>query len=214
MNPKSTIIIIDYGFGNLHSLAKALVRLGAGPVITQRPEDIEGARAVFLPGVGAFGEGMAELTSRGFVAPLKAHASSGKPLFGICLGMQFLFDYSEEFGRHEGLGLLSGGVKKVAPRDQQCKIPHIGWNELRLPPNRTSWSNSILDGIRERAQAYFVHSYAPIPSDNKDILANTEYGGAVFAAAVEKGRVAGTQFHPEKSGETGLRILKNFLTKV
>lgn len=211
---KPSIIIIDYGFGNLHSLAKALIHLGVAPVITQQPEDIERADAVFLPGVGAFGQGMSELSRRGFFAPLKEYASSGKPLFGICLGMQFLFEYSEEFGTHEGLGLLSGGVKKIVPRDEQCKIPHIGWNELQFSPGRTSWSNTILDGIPERSQTYFAHSYAAVPSETSDILANTEYGGSVFTSVVAKGGIMGTQFHPEKSGETGLRILKNFLAKI
>lgn len=209
-----SIVIIDYGFGNLHSLAKALVHLGAVSVITQQPEDIERADAVFLPGVGAFGEGMAELSRRGFLAPLKTYASSGKPLFGICLGMQFLFEYSEEFGRHEGLGLLSSGVTKIVPQGSGYKIPHIGWNELRFPAGRTSWDNTVLDGIPEKSQAYFVHSYAAAPSDTSDTLAQSEYGGAVFASVVAKGGIVGTQFHPEKSGETGLRILKNFLTRI
>lgn len=211
---KPSIIIIDYGLGNLHSLAKALAHVGVTPAFTQTPDAIASADAVFLPGVGAFGEGMAELSRRGFVAPLKEYASSGKPLFGICLGMQFLFEYSEEFGTHQGLGLLSGGVKKIVPRDEQCKIPHIGWNELRFPPGRASWSNTILDGIPERSQTYFVHSYAAKASDASDAIANTEYCGAVFASVVERGGIAGTQFHPEKSGETGLRILKNFLAKI
>ncbi|MEK7084724.1 MAG: imidazole glycerol phosphate synthase subunit HisH [Patescibacteria group bacterium] len=211
---RQSVIIIDYGFGNLHSLVKALLRLGAHPSLTERPEDVATADAVFLPGVGAFGQGMAELSRRGFVSPLKEYASSGKPLFGICLGMQFLFEYSEEFGKHQGLGLLRGGVKRIVPQEKQCKIPHIGWNELLMPTGRHSWDGTILHGLHEHEQAYFVHSYAAHPSDAGDAVANTEYCGAVFASVVEKGNVAGTQFHPEKSGEAGLRILKNCLERV
>ncbi|MDZ4221741.1 MAG: imidazole glycerol phosphate synthase subunit HisH, partial [Patescibacteria group bacterium] len=177
---KSIISIIDYGFGNLHSLAKALASLGAAPAIIQTPEDIARADAVFLPGVGAFGEGMAELVRRGFAGPIQEHAYSGKPLFGICLGMQFLFEYSEEFGTHKGLGLLRGGVKKIIPQEKQCKIPHVGWNELRSAPGTSGWDGTILDGLREREQVYFTHSYAASPSDAEDVIANAEYCGTSF----------------------------------
>ncbi len=211
---KPCISIIDYGFGNLHSLAKALAHIGVAPSISERPQDIEDADAVFLPGVGAFGEGIAELAKRGFVGALKEYASSGKPLFGICLGMQFLFEYSEEFGRHEGLGLLHGGVEKIVPQEKQCKIPHVGWNELRFPAGRSRWDGTVLNGLCEGDQAYFVHSYAAYPSHAGDVVAKTEYCGAAFAAVVAKGGIVGTQFHPEKSGEAGLRILKNFLERV
>lgn len=214
MSKQKSIIIIDYGFGNLHSLAKALVHIGAVPSIVERPQDVESADAVFLPGVGAFGEGMRELAARGFVEPIKAHASAGKFIFGICLGMQFLFESSEEFGRHAGLGLLRGEVQKIVPSQKQCKIPHIGWNELRYASDRTSWDKTILENIAEREQVYFVHSYAPVPLEKKDIVAKTDYGGAFFAAVVEKHGIMGTQFHPEKSGPVGLRILKNFLTRI
>ncbi|MEK7125811.1 MAG: imidazole glycerol phosphate synthase subunit HisH [Patescibacteria group bacterium] len=211
---KPSISIIDYGFGNLYSLVKALAHLGAAPIITKMPDEIEHADAVFLPGVGAFGRGMAEFTRRGFADPLKTYVASGKPLFGICLGMQFLFDNSEEFGVHQGLGLLRGGVTKIVPREKHCKIPHIGWNELRFPPGISGWDGTILEGLGEREQAYFVHSYAVNPSDIKNTVATTEYCGISFASVVEKGEIVGTQFHPEKSGAVGLHLLKNFLKRI
>lgn len=211
---EANIAIIDYGFGNLHSLVKALAYLGASSTIIHTPEKITQADAIFLPGVGAFGEGMRELAQRGFIEPIKAHASLSKPLFGICLGMQFLFESSEEFGQHAGLGLLRGGVHKLVPSQKQCKIPHIGWNELHYASHKKNWDKTVLENITEREQVYFVHSYAPVPLEKSDIIASADYGGAVFAAVVEKSGIVGTQFHPEKSGLVGLGILKNFLNRV
>ena len=204
--------IIDYGYGNLFSLKKALAHLGATATIAHSPRMLADARILFLPGVGAFGDGISELRRRGFEKPLLKHAKNGKPLFGICLGMQFLFDTSEEFGRHKGLGLISGVVKRIAPIALNCKIPQVGWNALQVPKGATNWKGTILEKVKPSSdQVYFVHSYAGNPSHQKDVLAETEYCGVRMTAVVKKGSLYGTQFHPEKSGTVGLTILKNFL---
>ncbi|MDP3900334.1 MAG: imidazole glycerol phosphate synthase subunit HisH [bacterium] len=208
---KNRVAIIDYGCGNLYSLKKALVRVGAKPSIASRPEDINSADILFLPGVGAFGKGMTELRRRGFVEPLKACISKGVSLFGICLGMQFLFENSEEFGMYRGLGLLQGDVTKLIPQDAECKVPHVGWNTFWPLSEASNWDNTILKGLSGGEQAYFTHSYAAQSVESSSVVALTEYGGARFASVIAQGTVFGTQFHPEKSGEIGLQILKNFL---
>ncbi len=202
--------IIDYGYGNLFSLEKALAHLGVRAVTLKTPKAIRGMSALIVPGVGAFGEGIKELRKRGFEKPILSHANVGKQLLGICLGMQFLFDYSEEFGTHKGLGLIQGKVGRISPK-KGFKVPHIGWNEMQLPRGRKNWKSTILDGISVGKHVYFVHSYAGTPKERKDIVAEAEYGGSRIVAAVQRGTLFGTQFHPEKSGEIGLSILKNFL---
>lgn len=202
------VVIIDYGYGNLFSLERALAHNGARVVISSDPNMLQNAPAVVLPGVGAFGDGMAELRKRGFFSPLITYAESGKPLLGICLGMQFLFDCSDEFGRHEGLGLIAGAVAQIPVDRKKCKIPQVGWNKLQP---LSSWRGTILEGVGLSDQVYFVHSYAGFPQDKRHILAETNYCGVSFPAVITKGNIIGTQFHPEKSGEVGLSILKNFL---
>jgi len=204
------VAIVDYGFGNLYSLAKALVRIGATPAISEKENEIKNADALFLPGVGAFGRGMEGLLERGLTPAIKDHVKAGKPLFGICLGMQFLFQYSEEFGRHEGLGFIEGSVKKIVPRTK-CKVPHVGWNSLTFSEAAKKQKNSFLQGVEDGEQFYFVHSYAAIPLSKDVVLGTTEYCGALLTSVIKKGNVIGTQFHPEKSGEAGLRLLKNFV---
>jgi len=206
--------IIDYGYGNLFSLEKALVHLGVSSIITRDPNDIIDSAAVFLPGVGAFGDGINELRKRGFEDPILKHTQAGKPLFGICLGMQFLFDESEEFGKHAGLGIIKGKVQRIAITDPSAKIPHIGWNKLFLPSHRKDWGKTSFKNIQENDQVYFVHSYVGHPEKEEDVLAETRYFGTILTAAVSKGNVIGTQFHPEKSGTVGLSILKQFLARV
>jgi len=207
---RKNIGIIDYGYGNLFSLEKALAYLGARAKILKTPKAVGNMQALIVPGVGAFGEGIQELRRRGFEVPILSHARTGKPLLGICLGMQFLFDYSEEFGVHKGLGLIPGSVKLISPKSGY-KVPHVGWNAVRIPQSRKNWRGSFFDGIPAKKHVYFVHSYAGIPREKKDILAEVEYGGSRVVAAVERGRISGAQFHPEKSGETGLALLRNFL---
>ena len=207
------VFVIDYGYGNLFSLTNALQHVGAEVVIADSPKKVKNAGVLFLPGVGAFGDGIKELRKRGFEAPIREHVKKGKPLFGICLGMQFFFDESEEFGKHKGLGLVPGTVKRMAPKKKETKVPQVGWNALLLPKGRKSWKGTIAESSVGGRHAYFVHSYAGFPKRKNDIIAEVSYGGSRIVAAVEKGALYGTQFHPEKSGEFGLALLANFLKK-
>jgi glutamine amidotransferase len=195
------IAIVDYGVGNLRSVQKALERVGAQAIITDDPAALEASAGVLLPGVGAFGDAIHNLHARRLVAPLLRQAERGKPLLGICLGMQLLFERSEEMGQHQGLGLLPGRVVRF-PRSE-LRVPHIGWNQLHIV------QPGLLDGVQDGAYAYFVHSYYPIPEEPADVLATTDYG-LEFASVVGRGPIFGAQFHPEKSQEVGLRLLANF----
>jgi glutamine amidotransferase len=186
--------------GNLHSVQKACAKVGLKSKLVNRAEDIRRAKAVILPGVGAFGQAMQHLTSRRLVKCLKEAAASGKPFLGICLGMQLLFDYSEEFGRHEGLGLLPG---KVVPFPKKLKVPHMGWNQISLERK-----SPFFRGVPDQAYMYFVHSFYCVPADPKVVLTTTEYGLS-FASAVGRDHLCGIQFHPEKSQNTGLTIYRN-----
>lgn len=205
--------IIDYGYGNLFSLTNALMHVGAEVVIADSPKKIQNAWILFLPGVGAFGDGIKELRKRGFEESIVRHTQNGKPLFGICLGMQFFFDESKEFGKYKGLGLVSGVVQRMTSKEKTAKIPHIGWNALLLPSGVKNWKNTIVENTPNEKYAYFVHSYSAIPQKKGDVLAEVLYGGTRIVAAVERGPLIGVQFHPEKSGEFGLALLANFLKK-
>jgi glutamine amidotransferase len=195
------ITIVDYGMGNLRSVQKAFERGGHAATITSRAEDVGQAARLVLPGVGAFGEAMENLRKGGLIAPLLAAVARGTPLLGICLGQQLLFSRSEEMGDHEGLGLLPGRVRRFLP---PLRVPHIGWNQAHI--QRPS---PLLEGIPDRAFFYFVHSYYVEPADPTDTLTTTDYG-IDYASIVGRGRLFGVQFHPEKSQDLGLRILKNF----
>ncbi len=201
------VTIIDYGLGNLRSVQKAFEHLGASASITSDPREIERARKLILPGVGAFAAGMHGLRARGLVEPIHAAVARGVPLFGICLGMQLLFESSEESGAgfqsERGLGFLQGHVVRFA--DAGLVIPHVGWNQIA--PTRDS---SVLRGIAPGAYGYFVHSYICQPKDANIVLATTDYGDA-FASVVGHANLWGIQFHPEKSQQVGLRVLRNFL---
>ena len=199
------IAIVDYGVGNLFSLAASFRKIGAETVITSDPAVIAAADRVILPGVGAFGDAAQKLRESGLDKVVKAEAAKGKPLMGICLGMQLLFAYSEEFGHHEGLGLLPGRVvpmKGVIPDDY--KIPHIGWNRLSFKKDVP-----LFKYIQDGDHVYFVHSFYA-EECGEALAATTEYG-AELTAAVAMGNVMGCQFHPEKSGDVGLNILRGFL---
>lgn len=198
-----TIAIIDYGAGNLRSVRNTLVHLGADVRTVSAPDELAGARKIVLPGVGAFGRGMAALDAAGFVTPLKQAAAEGVPLIGICLGMQFLFEQSDELGQHVGLGLLPGRVTRFPAEGP--KVPHIGWNQLQRRRD-----DPLLAGVDDGAYAYFVHSYYVDAGDPADVLATTGYG-IDFASVVRRGSVYGIQPHPEKSQAVGQRILRNFL---
>ena len=197
------IAIIDYGVGNLFSLKCSLDAVGAPAVVTGDPAVIRNAEKLILPGVGAFRDAAAALSENGLDALVKEEARAGKPLLGICLGMQLLFEKSLEGGEYQGLGLLTGEVRSISEViPAGLKIPQIGWNALEFTKE-----SRLFGRIREGDRVYFVHSFAAM--DSPDITAVTEYG-AKLAAAAERGNVYGCQFHPEKSGSVGLRILKAF----
>lgn len=213
MTPK--IVVVDYGVGNLLSVTRALECRGGDVMVTGDPHALLNAEKLVIPGVGAFADGMGELERRGLVVPILKYAATGRPLLGICLGMQLLFTESEEFGLHRGLGLLAGRVLAIpnqATGGKWRKTPHIGWNELQLPSDRQSWNGSLLTGLTEGVATYFVHSYAAEPTDPSVRLADCDHEGYTVSAAVQQGRICGCQFHPEKSGEVGLSIIDNFLS--
>jgi imidazole glycerol-phosphate synthase subunit HisH len=198
------IAIIDYGAGNLRSVRNTLAHLGADVVTASTPDQLDGASKIVLPGVGAFGAGINALRAAGFEEPIKQAVAAGVPLIGICLGMQYLFESSDEMGQHRGLGLLPGRVTRF-PADGP-KVPHIGWNELHV----RAANNPLLAGLASGSYAYFVHSYYVEAGDERDVLATTDYG-IEFASVVGRGNVFGIQPHPEKSQAVGQRILHNFL---
>ncbi|UPT74551.1 MAG: imidazole glycerol phosphate synthase subunit HisH [Elusimicrobiota bacterium] len=208
MSAASRVVIVDYGLGNLLSVARAVRAAGGEPEISSDPADVAGAERALLPGVGAFGDGIKGLRERGLVDPLRAYAKSGRPLLGICLGMQLLMDRSEEFGDHEGLGLVPGTVKRLPGGTGGLKLPHVGWSALKPA---SPWPGTPLAGTAAGAEFYFVHSFAAVPSDPSHRLADCGYGENDFCAALRRGSVVGCQFHPEKSGPAGLDILKRFL---
>jgi glutamine amidotransferase len=197
------IAIIDYGMGNLRSVQKGFEKCGHQATITNDPAMLAKAEKVVLPGVGAFGDAMAELRRRELVEPVREAIHSGKPFLGICLGLQLLFETGYEDGQHEGLGLLPGEVRRFeVPREY--KVPHMGWNELAIRRRAP-----ILEGIAEGSHFYFVHSYYVAPSDTSVIAAEANYPEP-FTAVIWRDNLFATQFHPEKSQADGLRLLKNF----
>jgi glutamine amidotransferase len=196
------IALIDYGAGNVRSVQKALAAVGAEVQMLHDPEAVLAAEKVVLPGVGAFGDCMEGLRRAGLVDVLRRVAAGGRPLLGICVGMQVLFEEGEEMGRHAGLGLLPGRVVRFAV--EGLKIPHTGWNQIE-----PTGPNTLLDGLRPGAWAYFNHAYY-CQAQPQHILAVTDYGGP-FPSVVGRGQVYGVQFHPEKSQKVGLHILRNFV---
>lgn len=196
----SLIAIVDYGVGNLKSVTNAMAYLGLNTCITSEATQLERADAIILPGVGAFPDAAEKLRAPGLDKVVIAQAEK-KPVLGICLGMQLLFDMGEEVRHCDGLGLIKG---KIARIETQYKLPHIGWNSLKFQNN-----SPIFKGLDDRAYVYFVHSFCGYAKQEEDVIARTDYGPSVVAA-VGHGNVFGCQFHPEKSGETGLTILKNF----
>lgn len=211
---KPSVTVVDYGVGNLLSVTRALEHCCAEVRMADTPAGIEAAERLVLPGVGAFADGMAGLRQRSMIHALGAFAESGRPFLGICLGMQMMMETSEEFGRHEGLGFIEGSVIPVpATKDDGSahKIPHIGWNAL-LEPVPGCWAGSILGDLKKGSAVYFVHSFMAAPAQSSEILAKCRYDGVDITAAVQSGNLVGCQFHPEKSGEIGLRILRKFLT--
>lgn len=208
-----TITIIDYGSGNLLSVSRALEHCGATCHISGDPAVIAAAEALVLPGVGAFRDGMEGLAGNGLIAPILAHARAGRPLLGICLGMQMLASSSEEFGSHRGLGLIPGKVREIAKygvAGMPRKTPFIGWASIDRPSS-VSWEGSPLRPMKVGESVYLVHSYHLEPDEPADLLATYSFSGDQITAAVRRDNVTGLQFHPEKSGQVGLSILHEFL---
>lgn len=198
------IAIVDYGMGNLRSVQKAFDKIGAMARIVPFPRDIMNARGIVLPGVGAFGQAMDNLRAIGWIDPLHDQVAHGVPFIGICLGMQLLFESSEEMGQHEGLGILPGEVKRF---NSGLKVPQMGWNQIHLIGGKHA--SPLLRDIANGSYAFFVHSYYCAPRDTSITVATTDYG-IEFASVVQQGNVFGAQFHPEKSQSVGLKMLENF----
>jgi len=203
------ITIIDYEMGNLRSVAKAFESLGFDAQVSSNPDDLKTSDKVVLPGVGAFRDCIANLRDKGFVEPLMEHVAVGKPLLGICVGMQMLFDQSEEFGIHKGLGLIPGRVVRfpsgMVEAGERLKVPHMGWNNLHIEKRAPIFNN-----IADQSFVYFVHSYYCTAENAEDVAASCRYGDVEFCASVWRDNLMATQFHPEKSQTVGLEIFKNF----
>ena len=197
--------IVDYRAGNLASVRLAFEAIGAAAAVTSDPDAIRAADRILFPGVGAAGSAMANLAATGLAPVLRERVAAGVPFLGICLGTQILFERSEEDGGTPCLGILRGEAKRFVARTHAEKIPHMGWNQAKI-----ARPHPLLDGIPDGTDFYFVHGYYPAPADPADIVCTTDYCGVSFASMVGRGNVAATQFHPEKSGPAGLRLLENF----
>jgi glutamine amidotransferase len=210
-------VVVDYGIGNVFSVCQAVKHAGGEPILTGDPATVASAERLILPGVGAFGRAIDELGRLGLADVVREFTGTGRPFIGLCVGMQLLFDGSTEFGSHPGLGLIPGTVDRIsstAITGEPLRVPHIGWNELTPPAHRTRqlWAEGLLADINPRRSAfYFVHSYAARPSDPATVIAEAVYGGNPIVAAVQLGNIAGVQFHPERSGEAGQKVLRRFL---
>lgn len=204
------IVIVDYQLGNLFSVQRACELLDCRVVVSSDPMVIAGSDALILPGVGAFGQAMENLRKLDLIAPLRDHAAAGKPLFGICLGLQLLFDESEEFGYPAGLGILRGSVKKLRVAD--VPVPQIGWNRIEPGPScEHGWQCTPLAGVPPSSWMYFVHSFYVANADSQDCLSRTDYAGFGYTSAVLKDAIFATQFHPEKSSTLGLDIYRRWI---
>ena len=199
------IAIVDYKAGNLTSVRLAFDAIAIEAVPTADPAVLARADRIVFPGVGAAASAMANLRATGLIDTLRARIAAGVPFLGICLGTQILLDRSEEDGGVDALGVLPGTVRKFTPSDPACKIPHMGWNQVRA-----ARLHPLLEGVPDGSDFYFVHSYYPDPADRGDVIGTTDYAGIVFASMIGRGNVAATQFHVEKSGKTGLQFLRNF----
>ncbi|HZP57752.1 MAG TPA: imidazole glycerol phosphate synthase subunit HisH [Dehalococcoidia bacterium] len=200
-----SVVIVDYGAGNLRSVARAVAHVGHEPCVTADPAAVAAADAMILPGVGAAEYTMRNLRESGMVGPVREFIASARPFFGVCMGQQALLSVSEEGGEHACLDIIPGRLKRL-PAGQ--KVPHMGWNQVRQ-----TRPHPIFEGIPDESYFYFVHSYVPVPDDESVIIGETEYG-VRFASVIARGNIVATQFHPEKSGEAGLRMYRNFLAQL
>lgn len=196
------VAVVDYDMGNLHSIASALVAVGGDVRLVRTDDELQDVDRLVLPGVGAFGASMRNLRNVGLVDGIRRHVAAGRPFLGICLGFQVLFERGTEHGQHDGIGLFAGSVDRF---DTGLHVPHVGWNELIA-----CGDHPLLAGVGQRAHMYFVHSYRPVGVEEHVVIGQSDYDGR-FVCAVAAGSAAGTQFHPEKSGHDGLRLLSNFL---
>lgn len=213
---KADVAIIDYGVGNLFSVRRAFEHVGASVVVTADRTVLMAAPRVVLPGVGAFADGMQGLVARGLDQVVLELAAAHRPLLGICLGMQMFASLSEEFGEHQGLGLIPGRVRPIPDTGStglKHKIPHIGWADLTLPALCEGWDGTILQGLAPGDEVYLVHSYSVHPEDPHHRLADCDYNGRIVSAAIRRDNITGVQFHPEKSGPVGLKIIRNFVAQ-
>jgi glutamine amidotransferase len=207
------VVIVDYGHGNLYSINQACIQVGYNPIISSSQSEIANADKLILPGVGAFKVAMDELINKNLIEPIFEFVQKGNYLMGVCLGMQLLFESSDEFGINKGLGLIHGTVERFPSviNDKKIRIPHIGWNNIQMNSEMNNWSSTPLANISEQDYLYFIHSYYAKPTDLNSILSISQYQEFEFCSSVQKDNVFGFQFHPEKSAEQGLSIYKNFL---
>jgi glutamine amidotransferase len=196
------VVVVDYGAGNLFSVSRAVVNAGTRPLVTSNPSYLDDAEAVIVPGVGAAADTMSNLRQTGFIEPIRSYIASGRPFLGVCMGQQALFEVSQEGGEHECLGILPGRVVRFS---NGLKVPHMGWNQVRIVR-----PHPIFEGVPDGSYFYFVHSYYPQPADPDVVIGETEYG-VDFASVIAHDNIVATQFHPEKSGDAGLRMYSNFL---
>jgi glutamine amidotransferase len=213
----SEVVIVDYNIGNVFSVCNAIRHAGGDPVLTGDRKKIAGAERLILPGVGAFGKAVEELKRRGLVDPIRTFCETGRPFLGICVGMQMLMERSTEFGDNAGLGFFTGSVDRIPSVTDdgiRLKVPHIGWTELLAPreANDNRWQGSLLTVLEPGQSAfYFVHSFAARPHNGAEVLAEVDYGGQRIVAAIQRDNLTGVQFHPERSGSAGQKILRRFL---
>lgn len=208
-----SVVIIDYGVGNLHSSRRAFRHVGVDAVISEDPEVVNKADAIVLPGVGSFEAGMRGLALRGLIPAVREAASKRKPVLGICLGAQLLLEKGFEFGEHDGLGIIKGKAIRFPEKDMHEKVPHIGWNKV-LEGEGSKWKGTIFESLTPSFEAYFVHSYILLPSNQRESVGVTDYGGYRFSSAIKSDTIYGCQFHPEKSGTVGLEIIRNFIQSI
>ena len=209
----ASVTVVDYGVGNLLSVTRALVHVGATVETAGSSDALVGAERLVLPGVGAFAHGMGELRNRGLIEAIRDHAKNGRPFLGICLGMQMMLDISHEFGETEGLGLISGSVEAIPPTDtdgKPQKVPHIGWSQIAPSPG-ADWAATPLAGTEQGAGFYFVHSFEARPEQASHCIAECRYGNRPVVAAIGHDNMFGCQFHPEKSGPVGLDVIRKYM---